>query len=215
MMRIHAEAQALLRNTTMIDKSLSLAQSLIALHDVYAQLPGPSNPDGFALVRIVIDSPLRDNGKTSSALRGFVRRTRFDYAGATSRTVRLFSSRIDCLADAARELRVTNVTAGKAFIERFAGIQTTADIGPRIGQADLLDDHLAICFHNLGETAWLGITTMLFSLGGSSVKLHRGIQNLGYGSVRIDHAKAAQIAQHPLVRDIDVVNRITLRRSVG
>jgi hypothetical protein len=196
----------------MQQKNILLAEHLRALRTVYGLQRPDWHPDQQCLVRIVIDSPLRDNARTSSSLRGFERRTGLIGVGAALRTVRLYRTSLDGLNEAAKTLSQSpGSKSGSGFIEKYVELLPCADISHRVTQESLINESLDICYHNIGEHAWQGIAKMLVVLGGTNIKEHRGIQTLGYGTVLINHAKATIIAQHPLVRRVDVVSRITFR----
>jgi hypothetical protein len=49
---------------------------------------------------------------------------------------------------------------------------------------------------------------MLADLGGTNAGRWMSVGGLGYGSVEINHDRAAEIARHPLVRHVGVISTI-------
>ncbi len=160
---------------------------------------------------------LGDNARTSSALRGFLRRSGFGVAGATRRTLRLYYATLDQLDAAAAEFARRPIGGdGQRIVDRFAAIETSGVVSPLVrsaepGEADI---DLEVCFHvpPTGGDPWPGIERMLRDLGGVSPRRWTGIQSLGYGSVRIDRERAVDVVRHPLVRHVGPVPRIVMHQ---
>jgi hypothetical protein len=186
-------------------RALRFAGDMIRLKAAYCMQPKSWNRDGVALVRIVMDGPLRDNLKTRRSLRTFAGRAGFELAGATLPTVRLFRSTLENLAIAAASFSHKPLARnGQAFINKYVGLQYTADIGHEVGRES---GELQICYHQSDEIqAWPGIEAMLNDLGGREARCYIGVK--GCCSVWIEHAKAIEIAEHPLVLRIDVAPMI-------
>jgi hypothetical protein len=190
-----------------------LAHDLPALAARYAKIPAVWNPGNKCLVRMRLTEPLHDNEKNARALRGFLRRSNFLIAGGLGPTVRLFRTDIShliCVADLLDENPSHPI--GAAFLAYYDSLIPVGEIHARVRSSELQNELLQICYHD-GQSSpvWYGIEQMLTDLGGTNIRRWHGIANLGYGSVEINHARAEKIAEHPLVREIDLVPR--LRRS--